>query len=269
VFGAPFPLVVLCAGLWGAATRGGAAEPALPRQPGLMRGAGKAALVWGGLWLTPPLVCLLLFGPDHLLSQVARLFSTLSLVTFGGAYAALAYLQQEAVSVHGWLSAAQMIDGLGLAETTPGPLVLVNQHVGFMAGWNAGAGWPLAIAAALMASWCTFAPSFLWIFAGAPFAETLRQSPRACGALNAITAAVLGVIANLALWFTLHVLFRRTVEAPTPWGHAIATPDLVTFDPVAALLAVAAAVALLRFRMNVAALVATAAVLGLLVVVTR
>jgi chromate transporter len=264
LFGAPFPIVVLGAGLWGLASGARGAEPAAPRRPGLARGAAKAALLWGGLWLTPPLACLLLLGPDHLLSQVGRLFSTLSVVTFGGAYAALAYLQQQAVSVQGWLSAAQMIDGLGLAETTPGPLVLVNQHVGFMAGWNAQAGWPLAVAAALMASWCTFAPSFLWIFAGAPFAETLRQSPRARAALKAITAAVLGVIANLAVWFALHVLFTRTREMSTPWGRLIAMPDIGAFDPLAALLTIAAIFALLRFKVNVAALVAAAAVIGLL-----
>ena len=191
------------------------------------------------------------------------LFSQLSVVTFGGAYAVLAYLQQQAVDAQHWLTAGQMIDGLGLAETTPGPLILVNQYVGFLAGWQAkGGSFALAVAAAAMASWCTFAPSFLWIFAGAPFAERVRQNRFAAGALSAITAAVLGVIANLAIWFGLHVLFARDAVMTAPWGHRLSAPDLMSFDPVAALIASVAAIALLRFKANVILVVLLCALAG-------
>src|SRR5262249_53151738 len=144
---------------------------------------------------------------------------------------ALAYLQQEAVKTQAWLSAGQMIDGLGLAETTPGPLVLVNQFVGFMAGWQSEQGGAmLALACALMASWCTFAPSFVWIFAGAPYAERLRGNARVAAALQAISAAVLGVIANLAIWFALHVLFAKVGTHYLGLGLAVAAPDWAGLD---------------------------------------
>jgi chromate transporter len=198
------------------------------------------------------------------LAEVGVLFSQLAVVTFGGAYAVLAYLQQQAVEAYGWLSAGQMIDGLGLAETTPGPLVLVNQFVGFQAGWNAGGGGALAVLCALMASWCTFAPSYLWIFAGAPFAEALRTNRYAAGALAAITAAVLGVIASLAAWFALHVVVARTVDLATPWGHAVPLPDATSLDPVASGLALAAGVALIRFKAPLLAVIAASAGLGAL-----
>jgi chromate transporter len=191
------------------------------------------------------------------------LFSLLALITFGGAYATLAYLQQQAVDAQGWLTQTQMIDGLGLAETTPGPLVLVNQYVGFLAGWQAeGGGFALAIAAAAMASWCTFAPSFVWIFAGAPYAERLRASARARGALEAVTAAVLGVIASLALGFALHVLFTGDAIIPAPWGARIPAPPLTSFDPIAAGIALAAGAALIRFKANAALVVLACAAAG-------
>jgi chromate transporter len=197
------------------------------------------------------------------LSQVGLLFSQLAVVTFGGAYALLAYLQQQAVDVHGWLSQGQMIDGLGLAETTPGPLILVNQFVGFLAGWQAeGGGFWLAVAAAALASWCTFAPSFVWIFAGAPYAEQLRRSRLASGALRAVTAAVLGVIASLAVWFGQHVLFGRAFEVATPWGRALELPVITSFNWIAALIALAAAIALVRFKANAALVVLASAAAG-------
>jgi chromate transporter len=156
-----------------------------------------------------------------------------------------------------------MIDGLGLAETTPGPLILVNQFVGFLAGWQAeGGGFWLAVAAAALASWCTFAPSFVWIFAGAPYAEQLRRSRLASGALRAVTAAVLGVIASLAVWFGQHVLFGRAFEVATPWGRALELPVITSFNWIAALIALAAAIALVRFKANAALVVLASAAAG-------
>jgi chromate transporter len=167
--------------------------------------------------------------------------------------------------VHGWLSAGQMIDGFGLAETTPGPLVLVNQFVGFLAGWQApGGGFGLAAACALMASWQTFAPSFVWIFAGAPHAERLRASARAQGVLGAITAVVLGVIASLALWFGQHVLFSKEFTVARPWGGALAVPDPASLQLVPTLIAIGAAVALIRFHVNVLVVIVACAAAGVL-----
>lgn len=265
VFGAPFPVVVLAAGLFGW-LRGGTAEADGPGGPAPAASAGRSlatAVVWAVLWLSPLLALRLTLGPHHLLTEVAGLFSGLATVSFGGAYAALAYLQQQAVAAHGWLTAAQMIDGLGLAETTPGPLVLVNQHVAFVAGWQTPGGGPgLAVAAALLASWSTFAPSFLWIFAGAPYAEGFRRNGRARGALAAVTAAVLGVIANLALWFAVHALFTRTWTWTAPGGHAMDLPQLGGLDPWAAGLALAAGAALIRWKANVVAVVLACAAAG-------
>jgi chromate transporter len=156
-----------------------------------------------------------------------------------------------------------MIDGLGLAETTPGPLILVNQFVGFLAGWQApGGGFWMAAAAAALASWCTFAPSFVWIFAGAPYAEQLRRNRLAAGALRAVTAAVLGVIASLALWFGQHVLFDASVDIATPWGRALELPVIESLNWFAALIALAATVALVRFKANAALVVLSAAFAG-------
>ena len=260
----PFPLVVLGAGVIGFSRT--ASAPGM--RPRVKIDAGRAlrtASVWAGLWLAPLGSCFVLLGPDHILTRVGVLFSKLALVTFGGAYAVLAYLQQQAVEAEGWLTAPQMLDGLGLAETTPGPLVLVNQFVGFMAGWQADDGsLAFAIATAAMASWCTFAPSFVWIFAGAPFAEALRASARASGALTAITAAVLGVIGTLAIAFSVHVLFREQAGLPLPWGHTLNLPRPTSIDWLATLIAVAAAVALIRYKANVVWVVLACGAAGLL-----
>ena len=264
-FGAPFPFVIVAAAAVGVAR---AARPiSSPAGGGGTRATDSnatlvAAIAAAVFWLAPVALAFLLLGPDHVLSRVGLLFSKLAVVTFGGAYAVLAYLQQQAVEAEHWLTAAQMIDGLGLAETTPGPLVLVNQYVGFLAGWNAG-GLGLAALCALMASWCTFAPSFLWIFAGAPFAERLRENRYAEAALRSITAAVLGVIANLALWFALHIFFARGTMAATFWGHRLFAPDLASLDPAAAALAVAAGVALVRFKANMLLVIALCAGAGI------
>ncbi len=269
LLGVPFPTVIIAAaltGLWRARGAKSADEPseASPAQPSA-RGAFSAAFVWTLAWLAPLALSFALLGPRHIITQVGLLFSQLAVVTFGGAYAVLAYLQQQAVDVQGWLSTGQMIDGLGLAETTPGPLILVNQYVGFIAGWQAeGGSLALATLCAAMATWCTFAPSYLWIFAGAPFAENLRRNRLASAALSAITAAVLGVIANLALWFALHVIFTQSTSWQTPWGHALVLPAITTFDLTEAVIALAAGIALIRFKANVALVVVVCAIAGLL-----
>jgi chromate transporter len=263
VFGAPFPLVILAAALFGAVfTRGHAeaTEAVQERTPSAAKALG-AALLWAIVWLAPVAMVIAAFGPGHMLSEIGVLFSQLAIVTFGGAYAGLAYLQQQAVDVQAWLTPAQMIDGLGLAETTPGPLILVNQFVGFVAGWNGGGFWNAAAAAAL-ASWCTFAPSFMWIFAGAPYAEQLRRNARAAGALRAVTAAVLGVIASLALWFGQHVLFNESARIATPWERTLELPLFASFNWVAGAIALAAAIALVRFKANAALVVIAAALAG-------
>lgn len=253
IFGAPFPLVIIAAALIGAA--GTVAQSATEPPPAqASRGSFAQAFLWLLLWLTPPAFLALALGTDHVLFQIALLFSILACVTFGGAYALLAYLTTEAAA-RGWLTPAQMIDGLGLAETTPGPLILVNEFVGYLAGHNAGG---LALAGAAIALWCTFAPSFVWIFAGAPVAERLQSSPRAAGALAAITAAVLGVIAKLALFFAAHALFARQITlGPTEW------PDFASAQWWMLGVAIAAGVALIRFRANLLLVLAVSALTGL------
>ncbi|MCA2011320.1 chromate efflux transporter [Cereibacter sphaeroides] len=199
----PFPLVVLAAALIGwAMARGQGASEAPPAHVSTL----KPALIWAALWLGPVAALILILGADNVLAQVALYFSQMAVLTFGGAYAVLAWVAQAAVEQYHWLTAPQMLDGLAMAETTPGPLIMVTQFVGFMAGWQAGGLW-LATLAALVTTWATFAPCFLWIFAGAPHAERLRHSPALAGALSAVTAAVVGVIANLGLWFALHTLW--------------------------------------------------------------
>ncbi len=201
--GIPFPFIIAAAALVGALLmRGSAAEtPTITVSPA--RTLGTIAL-WGTLWLAP-LLGLWLFAPT-LLADIAVFFSTLAIVTFGGAYAVLAYMVQEVVQGYGWLSTDQMMDALGLAETTPGPLILVTQFVGFMAGAQSG-GWGMGALAAMITLWVTFLPCFLWIFAGAPYVEWIATRPRLTGALTGITAAVVGVIANLSIWFALNIWF--------------------------------------------------------------
>jgi len=264
LFGAPFPIVILAAAALGLMRRSRGEDPApgAAAETPRLRDMATTIVVWTTLWLAPLVVSAAVLGRGHWLTQLGGVFATLAATSFGGAYALLAWLQQQAVETHGWLEARQMVDGLGLAETTPGPLVLVNQFVGFMAGWGQGGpGW--ALAGAGMALWQTFAPSFLFIFAGAPYSERLRSSRAARGALAAVMAAVLGVIASLALWFSIHVLFARVETLTTPWGSRLTLPDLATFDPVTALLAIAAGVALMRFRVNVVLVIVACAAAGL------
>ncbi|MCX7359876.1 MAG: chromate efflux transporter [Alphaproteobacteria bacterium] len=259
VLGAPFPFVIIAAGLMGTMSpatfggRTGALSEEGAKEPA-RRGAISQAALWLILWIAPPAIIAFTLGTDHVLFQIALVFSILACVTFGGAYALLAYLTTEAAT-RGWLTTEQMIDGLGLAETTPGPLILVNEFVGYLAGHNAGG---LALAGAAIALWCTFAPSFVWIFAGAPYAERLQHNPRAAGALAAITAAVLGVIAKLALFFATHALFARQVQL----GFA-ELPDPTSGIWWMIALALAAGVALIRFKANLLLVLAACALAGL------
>ncbi|NEX45562.1 chromate efflux transporter [Pseudotabrizicola algicola] len=196
----PFPVIILAAGLWGLLTARGnpAALPEVTAPRTL-----PTLLLWLAVWLVP-LGLLWLYG--GILFDIGWFFSKLAVLTFGGAYAVLAWMTQEVVTVQGWLTTSQMMAGLGLAETTPGPLILVNEFVGFMAGYGAS-GWALGIAGAVVTLWMTFVPCFLWIFVAAPYLSRITADPRLAGALSAIMAAVVGVIANLSLWFALHLLF--------------------------------------------------------------
>lgn len=240
VLGLPFPLIILLAGAIGMLTRDRAVvvEPSnLPPAHSL-----RTLLVWGGLWAAP-LVLMALLGDDFLL-QLGLFFSKLAVVTFGGAYAVLAYMTQTVVQDFGWIKTDQMIDALGLAETTPGPLILVTQFVGMLAGF-AQSGPSGALAAGMLALWVTFTPCFLWIFLAGPYLEALSEQPRISGALRAITAAVVGVIANLSVWFALHVLFDRV--AP---GTLLALPAPVweSFNPIAGALTLLAALVMLVLK---------------------
>ena len=202
LFNLPFPLVIALAGLWGALRV--PAQPAVPITSPKTATSWRAIALWAGLWLVP--LPILWISGQMVLFDLAAFFAKLAVVTFGGAYAVLAYMAQEVVQTRGWLSPEAMIDALGLAETTPGPLILVTQFVGMLTGYAAG-GVMMALAAGAVTLWMTFVPCFLWIFAAAPHLERLLAVPRLQSALAAITAAVVGVIANLSLWFAMHVVF--------------------------------------------------------------
>ncbi len=211
---APFPLLLLAAALLGWLMRREAAPPAIAPAA---KFPWRSLLIGVLLWALPAAALLAATGPDSLYTQVYGFFTTAALVTFGGAYAVLAYVAQQAVEVYGWLTQAETVAGLALAETTPGPLIIVLQFVGFMAGWNApGSAGPAATATttALLASWATFLPSFVFILVGAPYLERLTANPRLAAALAGITAAVVGVIANLAVLFAGAVIFPAGIEAP-------------------------------------------------------
>lgn len=187
------------------------------------------------LWLGPQIALAALLGPDDLFVQIGFFFSKAAVVTFGGAYAVLPYVAQQAVEAHGWLTATEMLRGLGLAETTPGPLIQVVQFVGFMAAFNHPGDLPPMLAgtlAAVLTTWVTFVPCFLWIFLGAPYVEAARASRRLAAALAGVTAAVVGVILNLALWFAMHTLFGQ-VHEHRAWGVRVLIPEWAAIDPVA------------------------------------
>jgi chromate transporter len=248
----PFPLVIVVAAAAGFLLRAGSpAEPhAAPAVTVPMEQTLRTLFVWLIVWLAPLFAVAALFGAGHVLTQLAIFFSKLAVVTFGGAYAVLAYMAQAAVDHYGWLSAGEMLDGLGLAETTNGPLILVTEFVGYMAALRAG-GIGMGLLGALVTLWATFAPCFLWIFVGAPYVERLTHAPRLASALRTVTAAVVGVIANLSLWFTLHVLFVRVDELHVG-PLRLYTPDPTSLDTVALVLTVLALVLVFVLRAGIA-----------------
>ena len=267
-FDLPFPLIVLAAALIGF-LRGGkqsAGDKAVAAVPITVSFGQTLAciLVWLVIWIVPLAAVTVVFGRDHVLSQLGLFFSKLAVVTFGGAYAVLAYMTQTVVTTHGWLDAGQMLDGLGLAETTPGPLILVTEFVGFLAAFKHGGGPPLlmGLMGALVALWATFAPCFLWIFAGAPYIEWLNTQPRLKEALSAITAAVVGVILNLAVWFALHVFFAK-VAVVQNGPLKLWVPELATLDWRVVVLAIISGVLLLRLHWGIPAVLSVASGLAL------
>lgn len=285
-FAVPFPIIIIAAGLIGYVGarsgrpefapaghgHGGSSAPvdsmlgeAVPDhlRPDTARTIRVGAL-WLALWLVPVIALLLVLGQANVFSQIALFFSKMALVTFGGAYAVLAYVAQQAVEHYHWLKPHEMLDGLGMAETTPGPLIMVLQFVGFMAAYRDPSGLSPMLAATLgglLATWVTFTPCFLWIFVGAPYIERLRGNTGLAGALSAITAAVVGVILNLSIWFALHTLFRETVPV-----HAFALsfdrPVLTSVDVPALLLSIAAATAIFRFNLGMLTVLAGSCAAG-------
>jgi chromate transporter len=288
-FGVPFPLLIVGAGLLGMVgqrvrpelfvapaphspqgsaagteavdTRLDARAAAPPRVGATLR----TAALWLAIWLIPVALVLATLGDAHVFSRIGTFFSTAALVTFGGAYAVLAYIAQQAVETYHWLTPAEMLDGLGMAETTPGPLIQVVQFVGFMAAWRDSGGLsPLTAGflAAVLTTWVTFAPCFLWIFVGAPYIEALRGNQRLTAALSAITAAVVGVILNLAVWFAVHVVFAEVGEAHGPLGFRLLLPVWSTVDPAAVVIAALSFYALLRLRLGMLLTLLGAAAIG-------
>src|SRR5438445_4823792 len=273
-FNVPFPIIIISAGVIGyfgaksgrpefaAVPHGGGKNAAaidsmlgdeLPDhvRPSIPR-ALRVSAIWLLLWLVPVAALLIAFGQANVFSQIALFFSKMAMVTFGGAYAVLAYVAQQAVEHYHWVQPREMLGGLGMAETTPGPLIMVLQFVGFMAAYrDPGALSPMwaATLAGLLATWVTFTPCFLWIFLGAPYIEALRGNKGLAGALSAITAAVVGVILNLSIWFALHTLFRETVPMHA-FPFAFDMPVLTSVDVAALVLSIAAATAIFRFKLG-------------------
>jgi chromate transporter len=272
LFGVPFPLIVIAAGIIGfIAARAGStafqvggnhgsgrtsaeegllgAELPEHARPSVARALRVSAL-WLALWLLPVIVVGYAQGGSDVFAQIGLFFSKMAVVTFGGAYAVLAYMAQQAVETYGWLKPGEMLDGLGMAETTPGPLIMVVQFVGFLAAYRDPGALPPMLAGVyggLFASWCTFVPCFLWIGLGAPFIEKLRDNKPLSGALAGITAAVVGVILNLAIWFALHTWFREAWHV-TGFGFSFDVPVIGAFEPWTILLSVAAMIAIFRFK---------------------
>jgi chromate transporter len=291
-FAVPFPVIIVAAGLIGYL----GARLGRPEFAAVEHGGGKGAavidsmlgdavpdhvrpnaartlrvsLLWLALWLVPVAAILLALGPNNVFSQIAIFFSKMAMVTFGGAYAVLAYVAQQAADYYHWVQPREMLDGLGMAETTPGPLIMVVQFVGFMAAFRDAGGLPPMLAATLgglLATWVTFAPCFLWIFAGAPYIETMRGNKALAGALSAITAAVVGVILNLSIWFALHTLFRKTIEVKG-FGLAFDAPVFSSVDVPALMLSLAAAIAIFRFKVGMLTVLAACCAAGILLRLT-
>jgi chromate transporter len=287
-FNVPFPIIIIAAGVIGyfgarsgrpefaAVEHGGGKKAAvvdslfddeLPDhvRPSVPR-ALKVSAVWLLLWLLPVAALLIGLGEGSVFSQIALFFSKMAMVTFGGAYAVLAYVAQQAVEHYQWVQPREMLDGLGMAETTPGPLIMVLQFVGFMAAFrDPGTLSPMLAGTlgGLLATWVTFTPCFLWIFLGAPFIERLRGNKGLAGALGAITAAVVGVILNLSIWFALHTLFRQTSPFRS-FGMSFDMPVWSSVDFPALALAIVAATAIFRFNLGMLTVLAGSCVAGVL-----
>jgi len=287
-FNVPFPIIIIAAGVIGylgaktgrpefaAVEHGGGKKAAaidsmlgdeLPDhvRPTVSR-ALKVSAVWLLLWLVPVCALLMAFGQANVFSQIAVFFSKMAMVTFGGAYAVLAYVAQQAVEHYHWVAPREMLDGLGMAETTPGPLIMVLQFVGFMAAFRDPGTLPPMLAGTLgglLATWVTFTPCFLWIFLGAPFIETMRGNKGLAGALSAITAAVVGVILNLSIWFALHTVFRETTPIRS-FGLSFDMPVWSSIDVAALALAIAAATAIFRFNLGMLTVLAGSCAAGVL-----
>jgi len=260
----PFPLIVLAAALLGFWRGGGAEMPAAAPVPVSILQTARTVLAWLAIWLLPLLAVSAFFGGGHVLADLGWFFSKLAVVTFGGAYAVLAYVGQDVVQHYRWLSPAEMLDGLGLAETTPGPLILVTEFVGFLAAFRQGGGnpWLMGTLGAIVTLWATFAPCFLWIFAGAPYIERLNAEPRLKSALAAVTAAVVGVILNLTVWFGLHVLFARIQDVQAGPLNLL-VPDMASLSVQALLLAIAAFILLFVLHRGVLTTLAVCSALAL------
>lgn len=267
--GAPFPLIVFTAALFGYLRSGGEKKtlPMVLVSP--LHTAGTIAL-WLGIWFVPLFGIAALFGRDHVMTQMSWFFSKLAVVTFGGAYAVLAYMAQDVVTRYGWLDAGTMMDGLGLAETTPGPLILVTEFVGYVSAYRQASATPgaMGLLGAFVALWATFVPCFLWIIVGAPYLVWITSQPRLKGALAAITAAVVGVILNLAIWFALHVLFSE-VSLIAIGPFMLWTPHLTTVDWRVVVLAALSGWLLLRKHWDIPAVLVSSASLSLLMTLVR
>ena len=279
----PFPLIIIAAAIIGAVLhrgqRGNGAPSAkadearivMPEwaKPNGRRLAGTLG-AWLIIWFMPLLALHAATGTTHVFSAEALFFSKMATVTFGGAYAVLSYVGQQAVEVYGWLKPEEMLTGLGLAETTPGPLILVLVFVGFLGGARQSGFAPLTggLTGAAITLWFTFVPCFLWIFVGAPYVETVRNVRWLASALAAVTAAVVGIIANLAVWFGLHVLFGD-VGSIAFGPFILPVPDLTKFDIASAGIAFAAAIALIRFKANMLVVLALAMIAGIVALVAR
>src|SRR4051812_41518959 len=262
----PFPLIVVVAALLGFFTTQATGNAQRQASAAGWQHPARALAVGFVLWMAPLMLVFLALGPGHVMADIGLFFAKLAVVSFGGAYALLAYMAQQAVETYHWMAAPEMVDGLGLAETTPGPLILVTQFVGFLAAYRDAAPFSAVTAGILgaaMTTWVTFAPSMLWIFAGAPFVEPLRANRHLSGALAAITAAVVGVILNLSVWFALHVLFGEVTEkhaGPLRWFAF----DPLALDLKATALAIIAAVLAFRLHRSLIEVVGVMAVLGVM-----
>jgi chromate transporter len=266
-FKVPFPLIVIAAALLGVWRGAGAiqAEPAPLSSAAFVSKlqTGRTVVVWLAIWVVPLVAVAGIVGGGHVLAETGWFFSKLAVVTFGGAYAVLAYMAQDVVQHYRWLSPAEMLDGLGLAETTPGPLILVTEFVGFLAAFREGGGnsWAMGVLGAVVTLWATFAPCFLWIFAGAPYIERVNAEPRLKSALAAVTAAVVGVILNLTVWFGLHVLFAGIREVQMR-PLVLLVPDPSSLNVKALLLAAVAFLLLFVLHRGVVATLAVCSALA-------